>query len=55
MVYVVMNSAGLVINSFSKYSLPKGSSQTGSGFFTMVTLEPSLVWNLEDAQGSSVE
>ena len=50
-----MNSASVAINSFSKHGVPEGNSQMRCGLYNMVTLEPSLVWHLQDAQRSSVE
>ena len=55
MLCVVMNSASIVINSFSKHGVPEGNSQMRSGVYNMVTLKPSLVWHLQDAQRSSAE
>ena len=55
MLCVVMNSACIVINSFSKHGVPEGNSQMRCGLYNMVTLEPSLVWHLQDAQRSSAE
>lgn len=43
MLYVMMNSAGIVINSFPKHGVPEGNSQMRCGLYNMVTLEPSLV------------
>lgn len=43
MVHVMMNSASIVVNLFSKHSVPEGNSQMRSRFLSMVPLEPSLV------------